>query len=99
MLTIISIIVIVKKVITQIKRPQSPKHNRNNNKNTNTKSKKTNEENDNSNSNRNIQMINNNENSLFTNIENDSYGDNIIKDLDKYRKMFLEESSVSSINK
>ena len=94
---------------TNNKRPQSPKHNRNNNnnKNTNTKSNKTNQENDNSNlnsnsnsnSNRKNQMINNNENSLFTNIENDSYGDNIIKDLDKYRKMFLEESSVSSINK
>ena len=89
---------------TNNKRPQSPKHNRNNNnnnKNSNTKSNNTNEENDNSNSNSNKknQMINNNENSLFTNIENDSYGDNIIKDLDKYRKMFLEESSVSSINK
>ena len=27
------------------------------------------------------------------------YGDHIINDLNKYRKMFLEESSVSSINK
>ena len=39
-------------------------------------------------------MSNYNENSSLTNLGNDSYGDNIINDLNKYRKMFLEESSM-----
>ena len=39
-------------------------------------------------------MSNFNENSSLTNLGKDSYGDNIINDLNKYRKMFLEESSI-----
>ena len=83
---------------TNSKRPQSPKHNRNQKIN----SKTTIAKRDNTETNKNDIITNNNENSLFTsnnNLANDSYGDNIINDLDKYRKMFLEESSVSSINK
>ena len=78
---------------TNTKRPQSPKYSRNNNNNKNE---------DNIEKNKINKIISNNENSLFTsnnNLVNDSYGDNIINDLDKYRKMLLEESSVSSINK
>ena len=80
---------------TNIKRPQSPKYIRNNNKQQN------NDENNYSNNNngeisqnnRN-NMSNFNENSSLTNLGNDSYGDHIINDLNKYRKMFLEESSM-----
>ena len=79
---------------TNSKRPQSPKYNRN---------KNTNNINDENVKKSNKIITNtNNENSLYTsnnNLVNDSYGDNIINDLDKYRKMFLEESSVSSVNK
>ena len=39
-------------------------------------------------------MSNYNDNSSLTNLGNDSYGDHIINDLNKYRKMFLEESSI-----
>jgi uncharacterized membrane protein YukC len=42
------------------------------------------------------------ENSLLTsnnNFVNDSYGDNIINDLNKYRKMALDESSISNFKK
>jgi len=79
------------------KRPQSPKHNRNNNINNN-KNDMLNEVSNNemsqmSQNNRN-NMNNFNDNSSMTNLGNDSYGDHIINDLNKYRKIFLEESSM-----
>ena len=82
---------------TGSKRPLSPKYNlnRNNNKNGQTSSnKETNSKGENQSVNK---KEKNDEESSFTtnNNLNDSYGDNIINDLDKYRKMALEESSVS----
>ena len=78
------------------KRPQSPKYIRNNNINKN-KNDETSDINNNDMSqiSQNKNNINNlNENSSMTNLANDSYGDHIINDLNKYRKMFLEESSM-----
>ena len=82
---------------TNTKRPQSPKYNRNNNNNINNNKERENEDisynNETSHNNKN-NFGNLNENSSLTNLANDSYGDHIIDDLNKYRKMFLEESSV-----
>ena len=78
---------------TNQKRPQSPKYNRNNNKKNNEESF-TNDNNVETSQNNGKNMNNYNENSSLTNLANDSYGDHIINDLNKYRKMFLEESSM-----
>ena len=83
---------------TNIKRPQSPKYNRNNNINNNDKAQNNDDisyaNNNITSQNNGNNMSNYNENSSLTNLGNDSYGDNIINDLNKYRKMFLEESSM-----
>ena len=77
----------------KIRRPSSPKGK-------NSQSKKN--ENDNNYNNN----INNNNNELpidsllsSKNLCNDSYGDNIINDLNKFRKLALEESSISNYKK
>ena len=83
---------------TNIKRPQSPKYNRNNINNNNDKAQNNDDisyaNNNITSQNNGNNMSNYNENSSLTNLGNDSYGDNIINDLNKYRKMFLEESSM-----
>ena len=78
---------------TNVKRPQSPKHNRNTNNGKNSDDINNDNNNESSQNNRN-NMSNYNDNSSLTNLGNDSYGDHIINDLNKYRKMFLEESSM-----
>ena len=78
---------------TNVKRPQSPKHNRNTNNGKNSDDINNVNNNESSQNNRN-NMSNYNDNSSLTNLGNDSYGDHIINDLNKYRKMFLEESSM-----
>ena len=82
---------------TNVKRPQSPKYNRNNINNNHGQNNGNDisyaNNNETSQNNRN-NMSNYIENSSINNLANDSYGDNIINDLNKYRKMFLEESSV-----
>ena len=80
---------------TNPKRPQSPKYNRNNNKNNNNNDVSLGNNNNVETSQNNGKNISNyNENSSLTNLANDSFGDHIINDLNKYRKMFLEESSM-----
>ena len=75
------------------KRPQSPKYNRNNNKKNDNDISDINNNNETS-QNNGKNMNNYNDNSSLTNLGNDSFGDHIINDLNKYRKMFLEESSM-----
>ena len=78
---------------TNQKRPQSPKYNRNNNKKNDNDISDINNNNETS-QNNGKNMNNYNDNSSLTNLGNDSFGDHIINDLNKYRKMFLEESSM-----
>ena len=79
------------------KRPLSPKNKKNNINNTNgqtSSNKETNSKGGNQSVNKKEKKED--ESSFTTNNNcNDSFGDNIINDLDKYRKMALEESSMS----